>query len=82
MIIHMKRDKTNKPYGLGLIVWSIQWGIVFAALIACVSYLIQFIIQGNLTWTPLFWIGGIIGIAVLVFLAEQAIFGNFSKKQD
>ena len=78
----MERDKNHEPYGLALLGWSIQWGVVICFLLLGVSYLIQFLIQGKITWAPLSSIGIIVGIALLLFLAEQAISGNFFKKHD
>jgi len=78
----MEPDKTSKPYGLGLIAWSIQWGIVLSIPVACVIYLIQFFIQGHLTWTPLYATGAVASIAIFLFLAKQITSGDFSKKQE
>lgn len=72
-------NENQKKYGIDLMAWSIQWGIVLAIPLAFVSYIIQFIIYGNITWAPLLWIGLIIGIGIIYFWLKEVASSTFFK---
>jgi low affinity Fe/Cu permease len=70
----------SKDGGPRLLSWSIQWAVVLAVPILAVAYLLQFILQGTVTWTPLQWGALVMGTSLGLLWLHWLRDGSFKRK--